>query len=82
MVSLGKLAERWGFPYDPVLFSLSVNFYRLKLNIFSVRRPQDKVTAVLFDRMSSDSNATCSWQLQMLNVSVVLRNSYCENPVN
>lgn len=22
LVSLGKHAEKWGFPYDPVLFSL------------------------------------------------------------
>lgn len=49
MISLGRHAERWGFPCDPVLFSLAVNFYRLKVNIFSVRRPQDKVTAVLFN---------------------------------
>lgn len=71
------------FPYDSVLFSLAGNFCRLKVNIFSVRRPQDKVTAVLFNHpralicmqhaAGSYRCSVCQW---------FCRNSYCENPVN
>lgn len=75
--------QRWGFPCDLVLFSLAVNFCRLKVNIFSVRRHQDKVTAVLFNHprvlicmehaAGSCRSSMCQW---------FCCNSYCENPVN
>lgn len=80
LVCLGKHAERWSFPYDPVLFSLAVNFYRLKVNIFSVRRPQDKVTVVLFNHPRARicmQHAAGSYRCSMCQC-----NSYCENPVN
>lgn len=47
--SVWESMQREGaFPCDPVLFSLAVNFHRLMVNIFSVRRPQGKVTAAPF----------------------------------
>lgn len=51
-----KHTERLGFPgkvCNPILFALAMNFFRMKVNILTVGRLQEKPTAVLFSHLSS-----------------------------
>lgn len=51
-----KHAERLGFPgkvCNPILFALAMNFFRMKVNVFTMGRLQEKPIVVLFSHLSS-----------------------------
>lgn len=50
MVSMRKHAGRLGFPgkvCNPILFALGVNLFRMKMNIFTMGKLQEKPTVVI-----------------------------------